>query len=1181
MLNYYYSIKLLSNFFKFMKVVFIFLWIGTLSLWATDVHSQNATIRILDHQELTVEKFIREVESQTNYLFVYSKSDISANERISLPAQELSVKRALENISKDVGFSYFFNNDYIVLTKRELAPELTTAAVLQGITITGTVTDSDNELLPGVNVVLKDTQQGTVTDANGVYSITVPNTNAVLLFSFVGFNTYEIPVGDRQMIDVMLSEDAMQIQEVVVVGYGTQKKVNLSGAVDAVGSEVFEGRSLSNTTQALQGAVPNLNITLIDGKPNRTATFNVRGTTSIGQGGSALVLIDGVEGDPSFLNPNDIESVSVLKDAASAAIYGARGSFGVVLITTKSPQKGKTTVNYTGNFSIQSLAKRPEFVINSVTWLENFRNATVAYNGTVPTTINACQYYSDAWLERMRAWKASGEGPKTEILPNGDWEHYYEVDWMNMAFKDRSFVQDHNLSISGSNEKGDFYVSGRSYETDGLYNFDPDIYRSYNLRAKGALQAYKWLRVHTNMEYAKTTYHQALTINGRGPGLLRLIQGVGFPTQPLYNPDGTFTRSTAETYAGFIEKSNYQDITRNLFRNTLGFSTNFFDNTFRINGDYTFRYDTFDFFSKLTKAGATYSATQPEPYYYGTILGSIDEYFDHTFYTASNLYAEYENTFVQKHYVKALAGWNYETSTYRVQQLVRNDLLLDGAESVQLATGANINPYYAYTRWRTAGAFFRLNYGYRDRYLLEVNGRYDGSSRFPTDQQWGFFPSISGAWRLSEESFWNVNPNIFSDVKFRASYGSLGNGNIAPYRYLEMLSVSNSGRVLDGELPKRTSVPTPIPDGLTWEKATTTDFGLDFGMLKGRLRFSGDYYVRKTTDMYTVGPALPVVFGAASPQGNYADMTTKGYELSLTWQDKVMVANKPLSYHIRATFHDYVSKIDKFNNPEKLISQNYAGRVVGELWGFRADGLFQTDPDPSEYVNTFHTPALDGVWRAGDIKIKNLDNSPDNRITTGASTVDNPGDRTIIGNTQPRYQYSFSMNADWNGIFISAFFQGVGRRDWIPGYESLFWGQYNRPNSNMPAWHLDQVWSPDNPDAFLPRLIAYSFNGGYGDGAIDRYTFNVGYLLLKNLQIGYTLPDALASKIGMKRANIYLSGENLATWSPLYKVTGRHYTDVITAANWSDGDVNSTYNQGTGNAYPMLKTFSLGVSLTF
>jgi TonB-linked SusC/RagA family outer membrane protein len=1172
---------------QIMKMFLFFIFLETGTCFANVSYSQEIFFT-LELQNKTLEDVFNEIEKSSEYIFFYLDNSIDLSRKVSIKVKNQQIGTILDQIFEGVDNRYFISNRQIIIFKESVDRDY--VAAIQGQQqrnkrITGIVTDMNGETIIGVNIVEKGTTNGTVTDIDGNFSVTVKE-DAVLQISYVGYIAQEISVlpidGGGIPFIIKLLEDTQALEEVVVVGYGTQKKVNLTGAVEAVSSEVFENRSLPNTTQALQGAIPNLNIKLEDGKPTRSASFNVRGTTSIGQGGSALILIDGVEGDPSFLNPNDIESVSVLKDAASSAIYGARGSFGVVLIATKQPQKGKTAINYTSNFSIQSLSKKPEYVTDAVTWVEHFRASYYNRQGTLPTSINNnTQYYSDEWLERLRAWKASGEGPKTEILPNGDYEYYSNTDWMDILFKDQTLAQDHNLTISGGNNKSDFYVSGRFYNFDGIYNFDPDTYRSYNLRAKGSLQAYNWLKITNNMEFSTNKYHMPYSAQGRSANIQRYIEVNAFPSLPMYNPDGSYTRGGAATLGAFVDGNNYQNNKKYLFRNTVGFNTNFFSNTFRVNGDYTYRYDSRDFFWKMVKVPYYQNANAETPSYMGDVNGIIYEWQGYTMYTASNLYAEYENTFAQKHYVKAMAGWNYETYSYKANSIQRNQLLLESAESVQLATGASIVPGASVTRWRTAGNFFRLNYGYQNRYLMELNGRYDGSSRFPTRQQWGFFPSISGGWRLSEEPFWNMNKNIVSDVKFRTSYGSLGNGNISPYAYLELLSIGTSGRVLDGQLNKSTSVPAPIPDGLTWEKATTTDFGLDLGMLRGLLRFSGDYYVRKTTDMYVAGPTLPEIFGAGSPKGNYADMTTRGYEITLTWKDEFLLANKPFRYQIHGTFYDYVSKIDKYNNPTKKFADYYDGMTVGELWGFETDGLFQSDPAPNEYINTIFNASADAIWRAGDLKIRNRDGSADNMITKGEQTVDDPGDMTIIGNTEPRYQYSVTVSTEWNGVFFSVFFHGVGKQSWYPGAETAFWGQYNRGYNQMPAWHLGNYWTPENTDAYLPRYTQYNGTLGYSNYVPnDRYLQNVSYLLLKNLQVGYTLPYQWTSKVNMKNARIYLSGENLASWSPLYK-RARNFMDVLSVVSRTDSDLNGSYNQGEGNSYPLLKTISLGLSITF
>lgn len=1152
-----------------MKLTFFILLLACLQVSA-HVDAQN--MFTLNMSNVRINKVLNVIQKESNYRFFYNERYLRHLNPVTVKVKKATLSEVMDLLlDGKLGYKVIDNNLVVI------SPD--NGWISQQHKVEGTVTDTKGTPLVGVTVKVKGTSQGTVTDANGNFTLLVPD-SGILEVSYIGYETQEIAIGDQTDITIQMKATASGLNEVVVVGYGTQKKKNLTGAVETVGSEVFENRSAPNTTQALQGAIPNLNLSLEDGKPTRSASYNVRGTTSIGQGGHALVLIDGVEGDPSSLNPNDIESVTVLKDAASAAIYGARGAFGVVLITTKKPQKGKTIITYSGNYSIQSQAMEPKYVTDAVTWLEHFRLAYYNNSRTVPTSINnGMQYFNDAWLDRMKQWKESGAAPKTEVLANGDYEYYTNTDWMDLLFKDHTFTMDHNLTVSGGNDKSGFYLSGRYYDFGGIYNYDPDKYRSYNLRAKAYLQAFKWLKISNNLVFSKETYHMPYTAAGRSANVQRYIEVSSFPSIPLYNPDGTFTRSAANTLGSFIEGNNYQNDKWNLFKNTTAFNASFFNNTFRVNGNYTFRYNTHDYFWKRVKIPYHRNINNLE--YRGDLNGTIKEWVGHTMYTASNLYAEYENTFAEKHHVKAMVGWNYETSSYKANSIQRNNLLLESAQSIQLATGTSIIPGASVTNWKTAGGFFRVNYGYRDRYLLEVNGRYDGSSRFPTDQQWGFFPSISGGWRVSEEPFWNVNQNLFSDVKFRVSYGSLGNGNISPYQFLELLGISTSGRVLDGSLPIKTGAPDPIPNGLTWETATTTNFGLDFGMLKGKLRFNGDYYIRKTTDMYVPGPTLPDIFGADSPKGNFAEMTTRGFEISLKWQDQFTVGNKPFTYHINANLYDYVSTIDKFNNPTKRFTDYYNGMTIGELWGFETDGLFQEDPDPAEYVNTIFKSSADAVWRAGDLKIRNRDGSADNQITKGEQTVSNPGDMTIIGNTEPRYQYGFTIGAEWNGLFFSAFFHGVGKQDWYPGKESAFWGQYNRGYNQMPAWQLGNYWTEDNPNAYLPRYSQYNGATGYsGNVPNDRYLQNVSFLRLRNVQIGYTLPTTVASKVGLRNIRIYVSGENLISWSPLYKVT-KDFMDVASMTGNTDSDLNSNYNQGSGNVYPLLKTISFGLSLTY
>ena len=1040
--------------------------------------------------------------------------------------------------------------------------------------LTGTIVDGYGEPVIGANVVEKGTTNGTVTDIDGKFSLEVAP-DAVLTISFIGYIPKEITLKGEKELKVVLVEDMQKLDEVVVVGYGTQKKVNLTGAVEQVTSEVFDNRSVPNVTQALQGSIPNLNIQLTDGKPTRSASYNVRGTTSIGQGGSALVLIDGVEGDPSMLNPNDIASVSVLKDAASAAIYGARGTFGVVLITTKEPTKDKTSITYSGNFAMQKPVTVPDFVTDGYEYASHFYEAYHAWNNysADPKNINKTQEFSLGWLEDFKRRKEQGITDEVTVDATGKYVYYGNEDYYDALYKKTTFAQDHNLSVTGNNGKLNYYVSGRFYGYDGLFRYNTDNYKMMNLRAKGSVQVFDWLKIENNMDFSNMDYHNPINV-GEGGSIWRNISDEGHPTSPIFNPDGSLTFSAAYSVGDFIYGKNGIDTNNKVLKNTTGFTASFLENKLHVRGDFTFR--NTDEGQTQRRVPVPYSTHEGQIVELSTKYNDLKESNMRTEYIATNLYADYEDTFGDAHYFKGMVGYNYEQSTYKSTYVQRNGLLLDDSENINLALGDAITTSGGYNRWRVAGGFFRLNYAFKDRYLLEVNGRYDGSSKFPTDQQWAFFPSVSGGWRVSEEAFWKVNPDLFSNLKIRASYGSLGNGNVSPYSFLELLSISTSGRVLNGLKNKYTSAPAVMPDGLTWETATTTDVGLDFGMLNNRLQFNGDYYIRKTTDMYTVGETLPDVFGASSPKGNYADMTTKGWEITLTWRDQFTLAEKPFNYEIRGTLSDYISTIDRYNNQTGNLDDYYAGKRVGEIWGYVTEGLFKDQADIDSHADqTLIQSSSKRITYPGDVKIKDLNG--DHVIDYGNNTVDDHGDKTVIGNALPRYAYSINLSGDWNNFFLSAFFQGVGKQDWYPSGESSFWGQYNRPYNQVPTWHLNNYWTEDNPNAYLPRYSGY-YNPLYKGTANTRYLQDVSYIRLKNFQFGYNLPKKWIAKAGLSHVSVYFSGENLWSWSPLYRYTKDYDVTVVTKG--SDSDITSG-NKGDGFNYPTMRNFSFGISITY
>ncbi|CAH0132128.1 MULTISPECIES: TonB-dependent receptor [unclassified Pedobacter] len=1054
-------------------------------------------------------------------------------------------------------------------------------------TISGRVVDEKGDPLPGASILIKELNKVVQSKPDGSFSINVPDGTYNIQVSFISYtavtlNKVVVKSNETTTLNVTLKGETGSLNEVLVVGYGTQKRENATGAVDQITSKSIENRPITNLTQGLQGLLPNLNLKMMDGKPTQSPNYNIRGTTSIGQGGNALILIDGFEGDPSLLNPNDVESVSILKDAASAAIYGARGVFGVVLITTKKAEKGRTNVSYSSNYAIKSPLQVPDYVTDGYTWAKMFAEAFVNGDGAFPQNANKTQKFSQAYLDEFKKRAESGQ-PYNQIEVNpttGEYIYYGSTDYYAELYKRNTAAFENNLSVSGGSDKASFLVSGRFLNQGGLFRYNSDDYDMKNIRARGSVQVFPWLSIENNADYSVMNYHNPINV-GEGGGIWRNIADEGKPTMPLFNHDGSLTFASAYTVGDFIYGKNGIDTRRQVFRNITGLRSNFLNNKLRINADFTFRNTNNDIEQKRVQV--PYSNVRGVTAYVGTTTNDL--LFDkrETNYLATNIYAEFENHFGADHYLKVMAGYNYEQSTYNRVAIQRNGIIFEDATDLNLALGQSINTGGGYEQWAILGGFSRLNYAFKDRYLVEVNARYDGSSKFPSDQRYGFFPSVSAGWRINKEPFWKVSDKFISDLKLRASYGSLGNGNIASYAFQEIFNISQSGVILNGVKPQTTKIPAVLPDGLTWETSTTTNLGLDLTMLSGRLTFTGDAYIRKTTDMFTFGLTPPAVFGADVPKGNYADLTTRGWEVSIGWNDRIGRSDKPFRYNVRLTLSDNKTKIDKYNNPDKLLSDYYEGQTLGEIWGYETEGFFIDDADIAAHAK--QDPQMraspSGKWFAGDIKLKDLNG--DGFINVGENKVGKSGDRKIIGNSAPRYLYGINLGADWHNISFSVFFQGVGKQQWYPSTETeMFWGQYNRPYNNIPTFHLGNMWTPQHTDAYFPRTMsrAASSNTNRTLGvAQTKYLQNVAYLRMKNLQVGYNLPSKWINKIGARSVKVFFSGENLFTYSPMYKIV-KHTIDVENAVP-SDQDLNPNSTNGDGYNYPLMKSYSFGLNIGF
>ena len=1078
-------------------------------------------------------------------------------------------------------------------TLRLLIPALATLLALsvrnvhaQQGRINGTVTDQQSSTpIPSVQVRVQGLNIGTTTDDQGRFVLNnVPAGTVTVVAQRVGYvmgqSNVTVTSGGAATVSFQLSRATLALDEVVVIGYGTADRRNLTSAIEQVNGDELATRPVPNLTQALQGVLPNVNIRPLDGKPIQAPVINIRGTTSIGTGGSALVLVDGVEGDPATINPSDIESVTALKDASSAAVYGARGAFGVLLINTKRPKANQLRINYGATYGIKQPTAIPDFVTDGYTYAKNFAQAYTDWQGFAPQNFNKTMVFNQAFLDSLKARSQAGMAPATVVGPDGNYVYYGSTDWMNLLYKPNAASIDQNFSVSRGSDNTQFMVSGRYLGQDGLFRYNSDNFTQKNLRANGSVQLADWVNVRSSFDYSNHKYHNPLNV-GEGGGVWRNLEDNTQPLSALYNPDGTLTASSAYSVGDLAYGKNGIDYDRDIYRSTTEAVGDFLNNHLQLTSDFTFQKQTDA--NSQRRVPVPYSTRPGTVAYLGSATNDLQNNDQNTNYIATNVYGEFNTTLGSKNSIRAMGGLNYEEHTWDQLLAQRNGLIFPDATDLNLALGTATTITGGYERWNVLGTFTRLNYSYDDRYLLEFTGRYDGSSKFPQDQRFAFFPSVSGAWRISQEPFWKVSPKLVNDLRLRASWGTMGNGNVGAYQFQQTFGISQSGMIVNGTKPNQTSAPAVLPNGLTWETAATTNVGLDFDMLSNRLTFSGDVYTRKTTNMYTSALTPPAVFGAAAPKGNYADLATKGWEISMGWQDGFRLASKPATYGIRVALSDNHAKILKYNNPNGLLSDYRVGQNVGEVWGFTTEGFFVDSADVASHANqSFLSNGCCG-YKPGDLKFKDLNG--DGKIDPGLSKLADHGDLTIIGNTTPRYTYGVNLNTGWRGFNVSGFFQGVGKQQWHPSTEAdYFWGQYNRPYDLIPAWQLKQgvIWTPENPsqDAFLPRLLGYSANGSNRSvGAVQtKYMMNIAYVRLKNLTVGYDLPAKLLSRVGSRGATVYVTGENPWTYSPLYKYVKN--VDVESLSAGSDLILTNGTN-GDGLNYPMMKTFVFGITPGF
>lgn len=1104
------------------------------------------------------------------------------------------------------------------------------SAFAQVSAVSGVVLDSKNEPIVGAAVMVKGTTTGTLTDPDGAYSLKAKE-NDILVCQLFGYKTAEIPINGRSKINITLEDDVEMLEATVVVGYGTLKKTQLVGSVENLAGDAIEDRPNANVTRSLQGQVAGLNIIQVDGKASHSGKIYVRGNAtsyysrtnfnssasgsshSIGSSGSALVLIDGVEGDLATVNPADVETVAVLKDASSAAIYGAKGCYGVILVTTKNAEKDKFSVSYNGTYSINTRCIKWEdnIVTDGLEWTEAFyefyqNDARVpGSTGKVPTTINTLNIAKsgDNYLETFRSLVALSQetGEPYSIYggtgKSGQYLYYGSTNWMEKFYKRYNSSTTHDISIKGSSKKLSYSLAGRIFDQEGIYKIGADDYTTYNLRSKAKMTVNDWLSVDNNTSVFRSKQKQPMFTTSSVLG--KQLDQHGTPVSVPYNEDGTYTLSSNKTgFASFLEGNTGQDDLNLTVVTTTGINVDIIKNILKVRGDFSYKAIRRE--RERYRSPLTFYDTPGKPTEYVTQASSYKSRWTYnTDYITANAVATFTPKLGENHDLNAVAGWNLENYDYNRFYIQRTGMLFpDKYVSYELFDGLETTKIEQNnSSYGTIGFFGRINYTLLKRYIFEVSARYDGSSKFPSTSLWGFFPSCSIGWRLSEEPWMKWSRSWMDNFKIRANYGSLGDGTISPYTFLETMGIEKTGILIDGALAQKTSQPTPIPASLTWQTVTTYDLGIDADFLKNRLSFSGDIYRRNTTDLITAGPEIPAVYGAGSPKGNYSALKTNGWEATISWRDAFKLGGKDFSYSIKGSVWDTRTWVSKYETVNHLCLGYYEGKELGEIWGFHTDGYFRTNSEANAWAtDSYHKNGSNFRAYAGDLRFVDMDG--DGTIGYGKQTVEDHGDLDVIGNVTPRYQYGINFDFKWNGIGLSLFFQGVGKRDWYPAVESAyFYGQYNRPysflmksqsgNNYVHIDYDDPEWTVTNYDdkPYWTRRVGYCANRNVGPLTVenDYYLQNAAYIRLKNLTIDYTLPSKLIQKIGMQNAKFYISMENLWTWSPMFKNTDMFDPEVIATGD-SDFDSASEYGLsgvGDGYSYPMLKTFTFGVNLTF
>ena len=1116
-------------------------------------------------------------------------------------------------------------------------------------TVTGTVlSDNDNQPLPGVTVTVKGTTNSTQTNAGGKYSISA-STGQSLQFSYVGFTLQEKVVGAADVIDVRLSQQQETLSDVVVVGYGTQRRGNLTGAVSTVDvNKTLGGRPVADVGRGLQGAASGLSVTIPSGEVGSDPIIKIRGQLgSLNGGSSPLILLDNVE-IPSIqvVNPNDIASITILKDAASASIYGSKASFGVILITTKKGSTtGKPQINYSNNFSFQNVWKDLKMAdVNGLKY-------TVEAAERVGTfTVSGAFYYVDrASYEKAVAWKekyGNTIGPNDPTVFGRDWyvqgaannqkmgmRTYNPYDYM---VKEWAPTQKHDLSVGLTQGKTSYNIGLGFLDQSGMLKpSKSDKFTRYNASLKISSELNKYITIRGGALYSKRNkeYGYATSSTTADPWYYLYRWSSIYPLGKDENGDPIRSPESE------IAAANTANILQNYSNISLGTTVNIASN-WKVDFDYTYsnqeeiwkrpgtRYTARDSWSApkarfddngdrvyVNNEGQVVGSTDPGAIpafdlslntYTG--LGSNPDHFyrsaENFFSHTLNAYSTYNLNLKEDHAFKFILGINRVTATTEWQSSQITNLI--DITNPQFNFGIGTQTVDGNKTWESQlGYFGRVNYAFKNKYLVEGNLRYDGSSKFPEFLWWRWYPSVSAGWVASEENFMQWTKHVINTLKFRASWGSIGDQSVSNRLYLPVMPTGQSTWI-NGARVNFVGSPAAIDANIQWQDVVSKNIGVDIGLLKNKVNVSFDLFERNTENMIVPQEGIPLTFGIGAPLGNYGALSTRGWEFTLDFNHKF---NNGLGINFRGNISDANSILSSYGSGTQVTS-NYNGKDIGEIWGYRTDRLYQLedfelDASGKPILITL-TQAESGLYAGkqayklkagsggktpvyqpflqnsanfrfgpGDVKFKDLNG--DGEINNGKGTLDDHGDLEIIGNSNPRYEYGFRIGADYKGFDISAFFQGVGSRA-IWGNGLLAIAGYNSADGAMPEAIAGDFWTPDNTGAFYPAAYNNANSNTANNMQIqDRYLLNMAYLRLKNLAVGYSLTESIIKTNWIKSLRVYVALENFITWDHL----GDLPIDPETISGYSMWNTTNYNTSRTGMGVPAFKSVSFGVQVNF